>query len=126
MKHNERIEQFMTHSPHTINAGLPIETAQQLMKKYKIHHLPVQRAGHLVGIVSERDLLLARTLDQSGKLLVDDVMTSQPYSVTADAPLGEVVDSMTSHLYGCAVVCNDQGRVVGIFTAIDGLREISD
>ena len=126
MKNKEPIEKFMTHSPHTINSGVPIETARQMMKKYGIRHLPVQVSGHLVGIVSERDLLLARSLDPEGKLSVDDVMTAEPYSVTADTPLGAVVDEMTTHLYGSAVICNEKGKVVGIFTAIDGLREISD
>ncbi|MGZ3651291.1 MAG: CBS domain-containing protein [Bdellovibrionota bacterium] len=122
----EKIEQFMTHSPHTVNAGMPIETAQQMMRKYGVRHLPVLLAGHLVGVVSDRDLLLGRNLDREGKLEVDDVMTSDPYSVQTDASLGEVVEVMASRLYGCAVVCEKNGRVVGIFTALDGLREISD
>lgn len=126
MNQSQRIENFMTHSPHTINSGMPLATAQKMMKKFKVRHLPVQMAGHLVGVISERDILLAKSLDRDGKVLVDDIMTTEPYAVEAGAPLGDVVEQMAINQYGCAVVCQKDGRVVGIFTAIDGLREISD
>jgi CBS domain-containing protein len=126
MKSADRIENFMTFSPHTINSGMPIETAQAMMKKFGVRHLPVQVAGHLVGVVTERDLFLARSLDKEGKLMVDDVMTPEPYAVPSEAPLGDVVEEMATRRYGCAVVCNEQGRVIGIFTAVDGLRAIGD
>ena len=33
---------------------------------------------------------------------------------------------MATHRYGCAVVCNEKGRVSGIFTAVDALRSVAD
>ena len=125
-KQSQRIERYMTHAPHTINSGMPVGTAKALMKKHGVRHLPVQVAGHLVGVVSERDLFLAASLHKEDGLLVDDVMTSEPYCVKADAPLGEVVEQMAMNRYGCAIVCNDEGRAIGIFTAVDALRALSD
>ncbi len=120
------IDQFMTYAPHTVNSGMQLKTARQLMKKYRVRHLPVQFSGQLVGIISDRDLNFAKSFDKEGLLMVDDVMTPDPYAVPPGTPLGEVVEKMATNLYGCAVVQGPDGKVKGIFTAIDGLRAISE
>lgn len=120
------IDQYMTRSPHTINAGVPLKTVRQLMKKFGIRHFPVQVAGRLVGVISDRDLKLAASYDKDGKLLVDDVMSPEAYAVAPGTPLKEVAGVMAENRYGCAVVQQEGGKVVGIFTAVDGLRAISE
>lgn len=116
-----RIEKHMTPFPHSIHSGMPLKTAKEMMRKYEIRHLPVQLAGHLVGVLSDRDLKLGGSLDREGNLLVEDVMTPDPYTVSPQTPLAEVVDSMARHKYGCAIVQDANGKVAGIFTATDGL-----
>lgn len=121
------IDDYMTYSPHTVNSGLPLKTARQLMRKYGVRHLPVQVAGHLVGVVSDRDLKFAMSFDKTGELLVDDIMTPDPYTVKPGTPLSKVVEAMATNRYGSALVQQEKGgRVIGIFTAIDGLRAIAE
>lgn len=121
------IDDFMTYSPHTINSGMTLKTARQLMKKHNVRHLPVQVAGHLVGVITDRDLKFASAFDKDGKLLVDDIMTPDPYTVEPGTSLGEVVEQMATNRYGSALVQQQPGgRVIGIFTAVDGLRAISE
>lgn len=122
----QKIENFMTHSPHTINADLPLKLAKDMMKKYQVRHLPVLSTGHLVGIVSDRDLSLAIRLDQESKLLVKDVMTPDPYAVSIGTNLGDVVEEMATNKYGSTVIFGKNEKVAGIFTALDALRVISD
>ena len=57
---------------------------------------------------------------------VDEVMTPEPYTVRPEAPLDEVVLEMAEHKYGCAIIEQGNGKVVGIFTAVDGLRELGE
>lgn len=123
---NAIVDDFMTYAPHTVNSGLPLDAARKLMKKYGVRHLPVQLAGHLVGVVSDRDLKFAMSFDKGGKLLVDDVMTPDPFTVAPGTLLGEVVGKMASSSFGSAVIQQANGRVVGIFTATDGLRAIAE
>jgi CBS domain-containing protein len=47
----------MTRDPLTISAEDGILEAAQLMGERKLRHLPVVQDGHLIGIVSMRDLL---------------------------------------------------------------------
>ena len=52
------VRAFMTESPLTIGIDQPLRTAHDLMRRHHIRHLPVLRAGELVGMVSDRDLSL--------------------------------------------------------------------
>ncbi|MGQ9490456.1 MAG: CBS domain-containing protein [Anaerolineae bacterium] len=47
----------MTPNPLTIEPSAPIVEAAQLMRNHKIGGLPVVADGHLVGIITETDLL---------------------------------------------------------------------
>ena len=53
------IRAFMTRAPHTIDQAQTIDTALALMKTHRIRHLPVLDDDRLVGVVSERDLMMA-------------------------------------------------------------------
>jgi acetoin utilization protein AcuB len=58
-------------------------------------------------------------------VLVEDAMTSAPYTVSPDTPLDQVVAMMAEHKYGCAVVMQNH-HLVGIFTTVDVCRALSD
>lgn len=126
MKQIPKIEKYMTSMPHTIGRYIPLKTALELMRSHQIRHLPVQEGGKLVGILTDRDIKLASSFKTVGDLKVDDIMTPDPYSVRPEAPLDTVVAEMAEHKYGSAIVLQDNGKVVGIFTAVDGLRVLSE
>lgn len=116
----------MTGMPHTIGNDIPIKKAMEIMREGRFRHLPVYHAGKLVGILSDRDIKLASSFIGAAELKVDDVMSPDAYSVGIDAPLDEVVTQMAEHKYGCAVITQDNAKVVGIFTATDGLRVLAE
>ncbi|MBI3556285.1 MAG: CBS domain-containing protein [Deltaproteobacteria bacterium] len=116
----------MTAMPHTIGSDIPIKKAMEMMREFRIRHLPVQRAGQLIGVLSDRDIKLARSFQGPGELTVDDVMTPDPYVVAPDASLDEVAFNMAEHKYGCAIVRQSNGKVVGIFTDNDALRSLGE
>jgi acetoin utilization protein AcuB len=126
MKDMPKIEKFMTAMPHSINKNLNIKKAFELMREHQIRHLPVQEGGTLVGVLTDRDVKLAGSFQGTGDLLVEDVMTPDPYVVMPETPVNQVASEMCSHKYGCAVVTQKNGKVVGIFTSTDGMRVLSD
>lgn len=95
------------------------------MQKYEIRHLPVQVSGQLVGILSERDVNLALAYDYEGQTLIQHLMLPDPYSVLPTTALTEVAEVMAQKKYGCAIVQNLLEKVIGIFTAVDGMRMLS-
>ena len=101
--------------------------ARHVMQEHHVRHLPVLDGGRVVGLVSERDLLLVETLlgVNPTDVPVEEAMAQEVFTVDPDAPVGEVVEQMITHKFGSAVVCRDD-RVVGVFTTIDALRALHE
>ncbi len=112
----------MTHLPQTIGAEQNLRKAHEMMREHGIRHLPVQQAGKLVGILSDRDLKLAQSFGGMESLTCEEVMTPEPYCVELNAPLDLIVSTMSERKLGCTIVKDDQGAVAGIFTDTDALR----
>lgn len=140
------ISEYMTRSPHTVGKRVPLKTALEIMRNYKVRHLPVQDSGKLVGILSGRDLesVLApwgASLETGFNVVqsaaqsaaqsvldgpVEEVMTSDPYAVQQNTPLDEVVLHMAIRKYHCVIIQDDHAKIVGVFTATDALRALAE
>jgi acetoin utilization protein AcuB len=119
------IAQYMTAGPHTIGREQSIVAAKQLMRQSQVRHLPVLHGGKLVGLVSERELEVIEALPGSRQLSVEDAMVADVYTTSSDARLENVAADMARLKVGSAVVV-DGDDVVGVFTAVDGLRALAD
>lgn len=119
------IAQFMTSSVHTIGTDQSLARAHEMMNKYRIRHLPVLDGGELVGIVSQRDLYFVETLGDTAPadIRVEEAMTTDVFVTSREARLVDVVGTMIKRKLGCAIVTR-AGNVVGVFSAIDGLKAL--
>src|SRR5947209_7306078 len=71
----KRSESGMIVDPVTIRPDRPVSEALVVMERYKISGVPVvDEAGHLVGIITNRDLRFETRFD----IPVSEVMTKQP------------------------------------------------
>lgn len=52
------LAEVMTDDPLVVGTGEDLETCMALMRRHNFRHLPVCHEGHLVGMVSLRDILL--------------------------------------------------------------------
>jgi acetoin utilization protein AcuB len=116
----------MSHPPIIISPDLPINEALALFKKERIRRAPVIKAGKLVGIVSEKDLLNASPSPATtlsvwemnyllSKLKVSELMTNDVITVTEDTPIEEAARIMADNKIGGLPVVKGT-RVVGIIT----------
>lgn len=121
------IGELMTRSPFTIGSDQTLATAHKIMREQGLRHLPVLRAGRLVGVLTQRDLYFLETISGIDLTIdtVADAMTPDVYAVAPTDRLPDVARTMADRKFGCAVVV-EQGRVVGIFTATDALRHLGD
>lgn len=109
-----------------------LDLANVVMKLAGIRHLPVVDERVVVGIVSHRDLLaaaLSSALEPSAgdelrlrTVLVEDVMTRNPYTIGMDASLRDAATLMLRHKIGCLPVVDDATRLVGMVSETDLLR----
>jgi acetoin utilization protein AcuB len=121
------IQKYMTTSPHSIGGEQTLATAARMMHEHHIRHLPVLSGGKLRGLLTDRDLKLVETFRDvdPAKLTVDEAMTEQPYAVSPETPLDEVVSTMAAGKFGSAIVVQN-GHVVGIFTTVDACQALSE
>jgi acetoin utilization protein AcuB len=121
------VQKYMTTSPHTIGDDQPMTLAHRMMREHRVRHLPVLRGAKIVGLVSDRDLNTVETLIDVDprKVLVSEAMSQDPYVVSPDAALDEVVATMAEKKYGSAVIVQHD-KVVGIFTTVDACRAFAD
>jgi acetoin utilization protein AcuB len=117
---------YMTRAPHTIGADQTLKVARQLMTDHHVRHLPVLNGGELVGVLSEREVRSFEVLPGSSQLTVEEAMVPDAYVTAASAPLDTVAGEMATRRLGSAVVVDDASKVVGVFTAVDALRALSD
>ena len=120
------VEQFMTHSPHTIGQEQTLSVAHRLMREHHIRHLPVLHDGKLVGMLSQRDLHFMESLRNVDpeRMAVREAMTRDTYAIGPRSSLRKVAAEMADHRYGSAVVV-DREHVVGILTTVDGMRALA-
>src|ERR671920_1124457 len=89
----KRSESGMIVDPVTIRPDRPVREALAVMQRYKISGVPVvDEDGHLVGIITNRDLRFETRFD----IPVSEVMTKQPNLVTV--PVGTTLEQAKSVL----------------------------
>jgi len=115
------VEQIMATRVVTVGPEVYAGEATALLQEGGFRHLPVVRLGKLVGMVSERDLRVARALDEEprvGTIAHVDVVTVHPGTAIEDAAA-----LMLRHKIGALPVVEDD-RVVGIVTESDIFRTV--
>jgi CBS domain-containing protein len=126
-----QVRDIMTRSPVTVGPGTSVECAMRTLDDAGIRHLPVVAQGHLVGIVSDRDLIGAtgwprRTSrwggasaprETSGRT-VRELMHVRPFRIESRDPAARAAAEMGSRRIGCLPVV-DGDALVGIVTHAD-------
>jgi acetoin utilization protein AcuB len=127
----------MTRQPAVAALDTPVREAAALMQNKVVGHLPVvDDAGHVLGIVTDRDLRHAAFVPALAEQVgwephrvktprVRDVMSWSAVTTREDTPLVQAALLMFQRRIGSLPVVDD-GRLVGIVTERDiwkGLRE---
>jgi acetoin utilization protein AcuB len=119
------VSDYMTPGPYLTSVEESLDRVLAFMGEHGVRHLPVLDGGQLVGVVSDRDVGLVQTVldSEPAELSVGDAMTPDPYVVAPNDPLNHVARAMVERRIGSAVVV-DRGKVIGMFTASDGLQAL--
>ena len=119
-----QIRDVMTGNPTTAETSTSVAEAAKIMASEDIGPLPVTEGGRLVGIVTDRDLVvrvLAEDRDPSSTT-VGEIASSDLVTVTPDTDLGEALRKMASaQVRRLPVVEGD--KVVGIVAQADVARQ---
>lgn len=123
------IRDYMVAHPYTIKFDETASAAEKVMSAHRIRHLPVINTRKIVGVVSERDIAVARMVHAGqpfdGSVLVKDVCSLNPYVVTQTTTVRQVAKSMAK-LRSDVTIVVENDVPIGIFTCTDACRLLSE
>jgi IMP dehydrogenase len=113
----KRSESGMIVDPVTIRYDRPVRDALAVMERYKISGVPVvDEDGHLVGIITNRDLRFETRFD----IPVSEVMTPQPLvTVPVGTTLEEAKGVLQKHRIEKLLVIDTDKHLKGLITVKD-------
>jgi CBS domain-containing protein len=123
-----RVGNLMSVDPVVIDAEAPITEAEQLLKSYRISGLPVVQDGGLVGVISQTDLLNARSSELIGanweRVRVRHLMSRPAVTVHLSTTVSRAARLMLDEHIHRVVVVDDDGSPAGVLTTSDLLHTI--
>ena len=107
-----------------------LEDAYRSMSTLGIHHVPVMRLGKVVGMLSDRDILL-HTTEKNGKRTiakrkVGEVAGPVVYTCSPINTIAAVADTMLNYGVHALPVVAEDGVLAGIITSTDLLAILRD
>ncbi len=119
------VKAVMTPCPISTDENTSPEEAMRLMGLHGLRHLPVTRDGELVGIVTERDVQVSFVLCESTGVCqtgVGAIGMKEPLMVSEETTVSDVAQMMADQKQNCALVADEEGNFVGVFTTTDACR----
>jgi CBS domain-containing protein len=103
-----------------VTSGQVVMEAVQYMVQHHIGAVPILRHGELVGIFSERDLMVRMVAEgrDATTTLVDAVMTSDPLAVSPDTSFEECMILMKAHGFRHLPICENR-KLIGVISLRD-------
>lgn len=124
------VSRWMSSKVRALKPDDLLVDAFEIMREYRIRHVPVLDKGKLVGIVSDRDVRQAmpsrderyKGSAEFGKALMETplskCMSKKPQVVSSDASIQEASEIICREKIGALPVVDD-GKLAGIITAED-------
>jgi acetoin utilization protein AcuB len=129
------VKYWMSKNVITVDAEDSMDTATRLMKENKIKMLPVLKKGHLVGVITDRDLKRASASDATSleihellylltRIKIKTIMSENPVTVADDYTVEETAEVLLRNKISGAPVVDQKGKVVGAITQSDIFRAL--
>lgn len=120
-----QVKSRMTQDVYTTSVNAALNEVWDLMETLGVRHMPVLDNNRLVGIISDRDVLI-RATELNGKIIVPkipvrEVMTKHVITCHSRSQIGQVAAQMLENKIDCLPVV-DGGLLVGLITSSDLLE----
>lgn len=121
------VRDVMTSSPTTVTPQTSVVEAARLMEKEDVGPLPVVEDGSLVGIVTDRDLVVRVIAEgrDPASTVVGEVCSSKPVTVSPDDDVSHALTLLAKHQVRRLPVAEGD-QIVGIVAQADLARKESN
>ncbi len=114
-----KISDVMTPNPKTVQPGDDIQVAARIMRDEDAGSVPVVEDGRIVGIVTDRDIVIRAVADGDFDCTVEDIQSDDVVCATADMSTAAGAELMSEHQVRRLPVVDADDRVVGIVSIGD-------
>jgi CBS domain-containing protein len=116
-----RVTDIMTPNPETVHPDDTLQAAAQRMDDLNVGVLPVVRQGRLMGMLTDRDIVIRSTAagqdPRSAKVL--DAMTDDPRTLAMDMTVLDALRLMKDQQLRRLPVVDSTGGLIGIVSLGD-------
>jgi CBS domain-containing protein len=117
-----KVQDVMTIGAKTVSPETTVLQAAGIMKSENIGFLPVIDDNEVVGVVTDRDLVVRALADGSRSNSVREVMSGRPVCCEENADLASAVQLMTQHKIGRLPILDANKKLKGVLSANDVAR----
>jgi CBS domain-containing protein len=122
-----KCSEIMAKNVKTATRDMTLQEVAVLMRDGDMGAVPVVEGGKLVGIVTDRDIVVRSIADgQGAEGKVADAMTGEVFSVKPDDFVFEAVRLMGDKQVRRIPVVNENGELAGIIAMADVALEMED
>jgi CBS domain-containing protein len=114
-----KVRDAMAETIRTASPGDAVVDAARAMRDEGAGFLPVVDDGRLVGVVTDRDIVVRAIADGAGdprEASVADIMSTDVHTIAPDDDLGSAAERMADGEIRRLPVVEDAGRLVGILS----------
>jgi len=122
-----RCSEIMTRDVKTATRDMPLREVAVMMREGDVGSVPVVEGGKLVGILTDRDIVVRAIADgKDASAPVSDAMTAEIFSVKPDDFVFEAIRIMGDRQVRRIPVVADSGDLAGIIAIADIALEMED
>ncbi len=122
-----RCSEIMTRSVKTANRAMTLREVAILMRDGDMGAIPVVEDGKLVGIVTDRDIVVRAVADgRDASTAVGEVMTTEIFAARENDFVFEAIRLMGDRQVRRVPIVSDAGEIVGIIAMADVALETED
>ena len=114
-----KISDVMTPNPKTVQLTDDLQTAARIMRDEDAGAIPVLEDGRVVGMVTDRDIVIRAVADGDYECTIDDIVTDDVVCATPEMTTAEAAELMSEHQIRRLPVVDDDERLVGIVSIGD-------
>jgi CBS domain-containing protein len=114
-----KISDVMTPNPRTVTPKDDLQTAARIMRDEDTGVVPVIEDGRVVGMLTDRDIVIRAVADGDYQCTIDDIVSDDPVCATPDMSTSEASELMGEHQIRRLPVVDEDDRLVGIVSIGD-------
>ncbi len=113
------VSEVMTPNPRTLELSDSIRDAATIMRDEDTGAVPVVEEGRVVGMITDRDIVIRAIADGDYDATIDDIVTDDVVTCTPDMSTADAAQLMSEHQIRRLPVVDADLNLVGILSIGD-------